>query len=75
MADEKLISPSAFSSCELRVKVDGNELNIPINFGMSDDEVRKLYPYLMRVARVEDNPMTALLAKKEAGEFKDMSDG
>lgn len=69
MADEKLISPSEFSSCELRIKIDGNELNIPINFGMSDDEVRKLYPYMLKISRMEDNPLPALLAKKEAGEF------
>lgn len=74
MADEHIIGPSEFSSCELVVKIDGNTLNIPINFHMSDSEVRKLYPHLLEVARVEENPMTDFLARKAAGEFSNLSE-
>lgn len=69
--DDKLISPSAFSKCELHVEVDGNELHIPINFGMTDDEVRKLYPYLLSISRLENNPMISYSAIKESGKLED----
>lgn len=73
MANEQALSPYAFSKCELLVQMDGQELRIPINFGMSDVDVRKIYPYLLSMSRIEDNPMAAFQARKDAGEFKDMS--
>lgn len=72
--DEKLISPSAFSKCELLVEIDGNELHVPINFGMTDDEVRKIYPHLLSISRVEDNPMLSYDAMKESGKLDEYPD-
>ena len=69
MADEKIISPHAFSKFELHVELDGNELSIPINLGMSDAEVRKIYPYLLSVSRPEDNPMINFAKMQESGEI------
>ena len=67
--EEKVMSPSAFSKFELHVESDGNVLDIPINFGMTDDEVRKIYPYLLSVSRMEDNPMINFARLQESGEI------
>lgn len=72
--DGKDISSRAFSKCELHVEIDGNELNIPINFGMTDEEVRKIYPYLLTVSSVENNPMTGYVALKESGKLDEYPD-
>lgn len=69
MADEKIISSRAFSKFELHIESDGNELNIPINLGMSDEEVRKIYPYLLSISRMEDNPMIKFAKMQESGEI------
>ena len=67
--EEKVMSPSAFSKFELHVESDGNVLDIPINFGMTDEEVRKIYPYLLSVSRMEDNPMINFARLQESGEI------
>jgi hypothetical protein len=67
----KVISARAFSKCELMIHIDGNKLNIPINFGMSDEEVRKIYPYLLSLSKMEDNPMAKLYKMVENGDFDD----
>lgn len=69
--DEKNISSRAFSKCELHIEIDGNELNIPLNFGMTDEEVRKLYPYLLSVSSTENNPMISYAALKESGKLEE----
>ena len=40
--EEKVMSPSAFSKFELHVESDGNVLDIPINFGMTDEEAAQM---------------------------------
>lgn len=67
--DDKNISSRAFSKCELHIEIDGNTLNVPLNFGMTDEEVRKIYPYLLSVSSLENNPMIGYAALKESGKL------
>lgn len=64
----------SLSKCELVIYIDGNKLRLPINFGMSDDEMRAIYPYLLTLAKPEANPMIRYLESKKAGKFDNLSE-
>lgn len=70
MNDEKY----SRNQCTLIIRVDGEETVFPINFGMTADEIKTLYPYLLPLVNTKiENPAVAFLRKFEDGKFDNMS--
>lgn len=66
--------PRSLSKCELVIHIDENDLHLPINLGMNDDEIRQIYPYLLSLSKPEDNPMIKYVEMKKAGAFDKLSE-
>lgn len=63
------------NQCALMIRVDGEELYIPLDFGRSADEVKAVYPYLLDMFQnTVKNPAVDFSARIARGEFKDMEE-
>ena len=71
MNDEKY----SRNQCSMIIRVDGEEVEVPINFGMTADEIRALYPYLLPLVnnRVQ-NPAVVFSEEARAGRYNGISD-
>lgn len=63
------------NQCSLIIRIDGEELEIPVNFGLTADEIRAIYPYCAKLANTKiPNPALKFHADSREGRFNDMSD-
>lgn len=63
------------NQCSIVIRVDGEEVEIPINFGMTADEIRALYPYIIPLASDKiKNPVMDFSDKAKAGKYNGLSD-
>lgn len=63
------------NQCSLVVRVDGNEMEVPVTFGMSAEEIRMVYPFLVSILNDKiENPIMQFNRSKERGEFADLSE-
>jgi hypothetical protein len=62
------------NQCSLLIRVDGNELEIPVNFGLTADEIRAIYPYCAKLANTKiPNPTFKFVKDVRDGFYNDMS--
>lgn len=63
------------NQCSIIIRVDGEEIEVPINFGMTADEIKALYPYLLPLLnnRVK-NPAVVFCKEARAGKCDTISD-
>ena len=62
------------NQCSLLIRVDGNELEIPVNFGLTADEIRAIYPYCAKLANTKiPNPTLKFVKDVRDGLYNDMS--
>lgn len=63
------------NQCSIIIRVDGEEIEVPINFGMTADEIKALYPYLLPLVnnRVK-NPAVVFCKEARAGKYDTISD-
>lgn len=63
------------NQCTLLIRVDGNELEIPVNFGLSANEIKAIYPYLAKLANTEIvNPALKFADEYAEGRYTDLSE-
>ncbi len=63
------------NQCSLLVRVNGDELEVPLNFGMTSDEIVKLYPYILQFASVcIKNPSVEFGVDESSGKYAELSD-
>lgn len=63
------------NQCSLIVRVDGKELEIPCNFGMTANEIRAIYPFLAQLANAPvKNPALQFHEDAAKGIYSDMND-
>lgn len=62
----------AVNMCSFMVRVDGEELEVPFSFGMTADEIRDLYPFVLQFSSVKvPNPSVKFMQDAGAGVYGD----
>lgn len=65
----------SMNQCSLMVRVDGEELEVPLNFGMTSDEIKRLYPFILQFASVPiKNPAVEFGTDEGHGKYVDLSE-
>ena len=65
----------SMNQCSLMVRIDGQSLEVPLNFGMTSDEIRKLYPYILQFANEPlRNPAVDFGLDDKHGKYADLAD-
>ena len=63
------------NQCSLVIRVDGEEIEIPVTFGMTADEIRMLYPFLLPMLNDNIlNPAVQFVKANEQGLLSDLTD-
>lgn len=63
------------NQCSLLIRVDGKELEIPCNFGLTAQEVRAVYPHLAEIANKQmRNPALTFSERSKKGDFSELSE-
>ena len=63
------------NQCSLIIRIDGEELEVPVNFGLTADEIRAIYPYCAKLANTKiPNPAMKFEADSKDGRFAEMSE-
>ena len=63
------------NQCSFVIRVDGDELEIPVNFGMTADEIKALYPFILPLANTKiKSPAVEFAQKGRNGAFNDVTD-
>ena len=63
------------NQCSLVIRVDGEEIEIPVTFGMTADEIRMLYPFLLPMLNDKIlNPAVQFVKANEQGLLSDLTD-
>lgn len=63
------------NQCVLVIRVDGEEIECPINFGLTADEIRELYPFLLQFASSKlRNPAVDFIKDSKDGKYTEFSD-
>lgn len=61
------------NQCSLLIRVDGQELEIPCNFGLTAQEIKAIYPHLAEIANKKmKNPALSFEEKSKRGDFNDL---
>lgn len=61
---------SVRNQCSFVIRVDGEELEIPVSFGMTSDEIRTLYPFILPLANTKiPNPAVQFNEEVERGTY------
>ena len=67
---QQLIEEHAYNQCSIIIRVDGEETEIPINFGMTADEIKQIYPFLLPLVNQKvENPCIEFTKKANAGAY------
>lgn len=62
------------NQCSIMIRVDGNEVEVPLNFGMTSDEIKKLYPFILQFAEMPSkNPALQFTEDECRGKYSDLS--
>lgn len=62
------------NQCSLVVRVDGDEIEIPVTFGMTNDEICSLYPFLLPILNQKiENPAIQFSRQEKSGMFADLT--
>ena len=65
----------SINMCSLMIRVDGDELEIPLNFGMTSEEICQLYPFILQFASVKmASPYVQFTRDMKDGVYKDDED-
>lgn len=65
----------SLNQCAMLIRIDGDELFVPLNFNMTADEIREIYPYLLQMFNNRiSNPSLDFQAMVRNKEYKGMSD-
>lgn len=63
------------NQCSLVIRVDGDEIEIPVTFGMTADEIRMIYPFLLPLVNAKIlNPAVQFVKANEQGLLADLSE-
>lgn len=63
------------NQCSILIRIDGEELQVPVNFGMTADDIRLIYPYLLQLtSKKMTNPAIDFANRAKTGDFNDMTD-
>jgi len=63
------------NQCSLMIRVDGDEIEFPINFGMTAEEIRNLYPFIVSYTnRKILNPAVQFSKDARQGKYNTLSD-
>lgn len=63
------------NQCSLVIRVDGEELEVPVNFGMTAQEIKAVYPYLLQMFNTKIvNPALTFHNDSEAGKYSNCSE-
>lgn len=63
------------NQCSLLIRVDGEELEVPCNFGLTAQEIKVIYPHLAEIANKKiKNPALTFAEKAKEGAFNDLTD-
>lgn len=63
------------NQCSFVIRVDGDEIEIPVNFGMTSDEIKTLYPFILPLANTKiKSPAVEFAQKSKDGTFNDVTD-
>ena len=63
------------NQCSLVIRVEGNEIEIPVTFGMTADEIRMIYPFLLPLLNDKVlNPAVQFVKANEQGLLADLTD-
>ena len=73
--NKQLIAEKAYNQCSITIRVDGEEIEIPIDFGHTADEIRKIYPFLLPLVQEKiKNPAIEFGEKVKQHVFDDYTD-
>ena len=71
----KYMDEYSLNQCSLMVRVDGHSLEVPLNFGLTAEEIRRLYPYLVQFANEPmQNPAVSFGQDDTQGKYADLSE-
>lgn len=63
------------NQCSVMIRVDGDEIEIPVNFGLTADEIKRIYPFLLEYASTPiKNPAVDFSYETDLGKFGDETD-
>lgn len=69
-SDEKYVR----NQCSLVIRVNGEETEIPVTFGMTSDEILMIYPFLMQLVNEKiENPALQFSRNEERGLYSNLS--
>ena len=72
---KKLIAEKAYNQCSITIRVEGEEIEIPIDFGHTADEIRQIYPFILPLVNKKiKNPAIEFNEKARAGAFDGLTD-
>lgn len=61
------------NQCSVVIRIDGKQIEIPVTFGMTSDEIRMVYPFLLQMMNDKlENPIMQFNRAKERGDFNSM---
>lgn len=65
----------SINQCSFMIRVDDQEVEVPLNFGMTSDEIKRLYPFILQFASIPvKNPTVEFTNNDESGMYMDMSE-
>lgn len=63
------------NQCSLVVRADGQEIEIPVTFGMTADEIRAIYPFLLPILNQKiENPAIQFSRSTKHGMFTELTE-
>ena len=61
------------NQCSFIIRVDGDEIEVPVSFGLTANEVRMLYPFILPLATTRiENPTITFSNETKFGKYEDM---
>lgn len=63
------------NQCTLLIRIDDQALEIPVNFGLTAQEIRTIYPYLAKLANTKiPNPALQFADESKNGKYDDLNE-
>lgn len=65
----------ARNQCSLIIRIDGEEIEVPVCFGMTADEVKEIYPFILPMVQTKiPNPAIKFMNELKYGLYNDLSE-